>query len=196
MASIGSPGPISSLRELAACRDLEALHIAANHVTKLLDAANTRASKKSAESEDASWVAALARTLTQLMDHFGPQQHQETVLISSLCHESLKYQRLLGGAPLTAALPLHYAYIRKLVSLQLYNAALHHGWELYRCLQELLEGQPSQTSSPSDVAIGTILNLVVCSSEAGQCLPQQAADLNEAVSNLLRLLRYGLERGH
>ena len=191
MADIRSHGPLSSLQKLAACRDHGALQNTLRHVKTLLDAASTRASQGALESEDAAWVSALSRTLTQLLDHFQQQQQQDIALICSLCLECLKYHGLLAGCggQLAAALPLHYAFIRKLVSLQHYNPALHHGWELYRCLKEHIHAQTCPPSSASDVAIGTILNLVICSSEAGQCLPQQTMALNEAVSTLLQLLR-------
>jgi hypothetical protein len=152
-----------------------------------------RASHSDVELLHAAFDAAAGR-----LDSPGAESGPHTVALLALLSRSAALLRAAGACSTADPDALQYSLIRKLVGRGAHAAALSQGWELF----EALEGQEAaprrqghqqhheqRQKQREALLVGAVINLVVCTAEAGVPEPSTCGRLGAAAERLAMLLR-------
>lgn len=181
-------GPVATVAQLVAASG-GSLGPAIASVSSLLGTAS---------KDDVEWLHAVANAAAGHLDRpgaaSGPHADALLALLSSAAG-ALRAAGARGAADPDAA---QYSLIRKLVGHGEHAAALRLGWELYDALtiaaprpgKQQAQRQEQRPKQHGALLTGAVINLVVCSAEAGLARPDDCGRLGAAVQQLLEGLRW------
>jgi hypothetical protein len=180
-------GPVSCLAQLTAATGPHAVGTASAALARLLD--------DPANASDEQWLTAVANAAARQLDRPDAPDAPLLALLSRAA-AGLRAASARGAADADA---LQYGAIRRLVAREAHAAALGQCWELLESLGASRPAPPAgrgadarQRQQREVLLAGAVINLVVCTAEAGAPEPAACGRLAAAVEALLGSLRRAL----
>lgn len=99
------------------------------------------------------------------------------------------YQRSADSKSHEARDVLHYSYVKKLVALKRFSAALQHGRQLLADLQLSVGTDGASSKSTEDLVLGAALNVIICTCKVDRNISGALSGVNTAATCLLDVLR-------
>lgn len=205
-------GPVAVLSQLRAAEGA-ALGPAIRAVAALLGPADAEAGNSVTDTE---WAAAVVTAVADRLDEPGAAAGEHGQPLLSLASRACGALRAQGGPARAGANPdtLQYSLIRKLVGRGAHAAALAQGWELHAALaaaaphatsvgvaatprsggggagsQQAQQRAQQAAAARDSLLAGAVINLVVCTAEAGVPDPGACGVLGTAVAAFAQHLR-------
>jgi hypothetical protein len=188
-------GPVACIARLLEAQG-PALGPALAGVSALVDQAAA-----SSGNTDLEWACSVANAAVEQLDRPDAADGPHAAALLSLASRAFALLRSRGGRAPASPDALQYGLIRKLVGRGAHGAALAQGWELHAALvaargpagrgQQKQAQQAGQQQRQDALMAGAVINLVVCTAEAGVPDLSACGRLGAAVSGLAAVLREG-----